>query len=161
RITARRVVTVAWRFAPLSQDTLGLRRPVGQPESPLGRIPGRLAGAHPPVLLSRTVGAPPRREAACQTSSLPCWPLRWTLKRRRVASAAASSGATTAFRVGLVHPRRPKYLTANDNGDRAIALPTIFEVCVPRDDVLRGTTADADFAADLAQVLRGTAPREY
>ena len=42
-----------------------------------------------------------------------------------------------------------------------MALPTIFEVCVPRDDVLRGTTADADFAADLAQVLRGTAPREY
>ncbi|HLT18719.1 MAG TPA: hypothetical protein VKZ96_04600, partial [Thermomicrobiales bacterium] len=42
-----------------------------------------------------------------------------------------------------------------------MALPTIFESCTPRDDVLRGTSADADFAADLAQILRGTAPDEY
>ncbi len=39
-------------------------------------------------------------------------------------------------------------------------LPTIFEVCEPRDDVLKGTVQEADFAADLAQVLRGDAPEE-
>ena len=40
-------------------------------------------------------------------------------------------------------------------------LPTLFEVCAPRDDVLRGNLAEADFAADLTQVLRGEAPHEY
>jgi Protein of unknown function (DUF499) len=40
-------------------------------------------------------------------------------------------------------------------------LPTLFEVCEPRDDVLRGSIRDSDFAADLAQVLRGQAPPEY
>jgi len=33
-------------------------------------------------------------------------------------------------------------------------LPSIFSVCKPKDDVLQGTMADAEFAADLAQVLR-------
>lgn len=39
-------------------------------------------------------------------------------------------------------------------------LPTIFETCEPREDVLRGVIQEADFAADLAQVLRGEAPDE-
>ncbi len=39
-------------------------------------------------------------------------------------------------------------------------LPTIFEICEPRDDVVRGAIQEADFAADLAQVLRGEAPNE-
>ena len=40
-------------------------------------------------------------------------------------------------------------------------LPPIFQTCVPRADVESGTTRDEQFAADLAQVIRGTAPREY
>ena len=40
-------------------------------------------------------------------------------------------------------------------------LPSIFSVCKPKDDVLQGTMADAEFAADLAQVLRGNAPAQY
>lgn len=38
---------------------------------------------------------------------------------------------------------------------------TIFHLCSPRDDVLRGGLQESDFAADLAQVLRGQAPPEY
>ncbi|HOE12788.1 MAG TPA: DUF499 domain-containing protein [bacterium] len=40
-------------------------------------------------------------------------------------------------------------------------LKTIFETCKPRPDVEAGTTRDEQFAADLAQVIRGTAPLEY
>lgn len=41
-------------------------------------------------------------------------------------------------------------------------VPPIFELCEPREDVRRGTSSDADFAADLARVLRGhDAPEEY
>jgi predicted AAA+ superfamily ATPase len=36
-------------------------------------------------------------------------------------------------------------------------LPKVFETCEPREDVLKGAVADADFAADLAKVIRGTA----
>jgi uncharacterized protein DUF499 len=38
---------------------------------------------------------------------------------------------------------------------------TVYDVCVPRPDVLRGAITESDFAADLAQVIRGTAPDEY
>lgn len=38
---------------------------------------------------------------------------------------------------------------------------TVFDVCQPRPDVLKGTIQESDFAADLAQVLRGDAPEEY
>ena len=40
-------------------------------------------------------------------------------------------------------------------------LPTIFDTCRPRADVEAGTTKDEQFAADLAQVVNGTAPQEY
>ena len=40
-------------------------------------------------------------------------------------------------------------------------MPTIFETCKPRADVQAGTTKDEQFAADLAQVVNGTAPKEY
>src|ERR1019366_6039844 len=40
-------------------------------------------------------------------------------------------------------------------------LPTVFETCEPREDVLSGTIAEADFAADLAKVIRGTASDDY
>jgi len=40
-------------------------------------------------------------------------------------------------------------------------LPSVFDICVPRDDVLRGTIAEADFAADLAKVIRGIASDDY
>ena len=39
--------------------------------------------------------------------------------------------------------------------------PTIFDICQPREDVLAGRVADADFAADLASVIAGTASAEY
>jgi hypothetical protein len=29
-------------------------------------------------------------------------------------------------------------------------LPTVFDLCTPRDDVLDGTITDSDFAANLA-----------
>jgi hypothetical protein len=40
-------------------------------------------------------------------------------------------------------------------------LPTVFETCEPREDVLTGSIAEADFAADLAKVIRGTASDDY
>src|SRR6202022_4109370 len=49
--------------------------------------------------------------------------------------------------------RNKEYLDMN--------LPTVFETCEPREDVLSGTIADADFAADLAKVIRGTASDDY
>lgn len=42
-----------------------------------------------------------------------------------------------------------------------MSLPTIFEICVPRQDVVDGTVTEAEFAADLAAVLRGEASEEY
>ena len=42
-----------------------------------------------------------------------------------------------------------------------MALPTIFDLCQPRQDVLEGRIRDEDFAADLSQVLNGTAPPMY
>lgn len=42
-----------------------------------------------------------------------------------------------------------------------MAPPLLYDICEPRRDVLDGTTTEAEFAADLAAVLRGTAPREY
>jgi hypothetical protein len=42
-----------------------------------------------------------------------------------------------------------------------MTLPTVFETCEPREDVLSGTVAEADFAADLAKVIRGTASDDY
>ena len=43
---------------------------------------------------------------------------------------------------------------------RPASLPSIFDLCKPRADVLKGVT-DADFAADLAKVIRGDASEEY
>ncbi len=40
-------------------------------------------------------------------------------------------------------------------------LPTIFDLCTPRDDVLHGSISESDFAADLAQVLRSEGSQEY
>jgi len=40
-------------------------------------------------------------------------------------------------------------------------LKSIFETCKPRADVQAGTTKDEQFAADLAQVVNETAPKEY
>jgi hypothetical protein len=42
-----------------------------------------------------------------------------------------------------------------------MSIPTIFDLCEPRDDVVAGAITESDFAADLAQVLNGTAPSEY
>jgi predicted AAA+ superfamily ATPase len=40
-------------------------------------------------------------------------------------------------------------------------LSTVFETCEPKEDVLDSTIADADFVADLAKVIRGTASDDY
>lgn len=37
----------------------------------------------------------------------------------------------------------------------------IFATCTPRSDVLSGSIAEADFAADLAKVIRGVAHVDY
>ncbi len=37
----------------------------------------------------------------------------------------------------------------------------LFTICKPRADVMQGSLKESDFAADLAQVLRGEAPDEY
>ncbi len=42
-----------------------------------------------------------------------------------------------------------------------MSLPTLFDLCTPRDDVLAGNIQESDFAADLAQVLRGEGPDDY
>jgi hypothetical protein len=42
-----------------------------------------------------------------------------------------------------------------------MTMQTVFELCEPRDDVRTGGHSEADFAADLAQVIRRTAPDEY
>ena len=43
----------------------------------------------------------------------------------------------------------------------AMTVPTIFDTCRPREDVLRGAVTEADFAADLAQVITGGGSPEY
>jgi predicted AAA+ superfamily ATPase len=40
-------------------------------------------------------------------------------------------------------------------------MKNLFDLCTPREDVLKGTARESDFAADLAQVLNGDAPVEY
>lgn len=40
-------------------------------------------------------------------------------------------------------------------------MKTIFEICKPRYDVEKGSLREQDLAADLAQVISGTAPEEY
>ena len=42
-----------------------------------------------------------------------------------------------------------------------MSVRTIFATCRPRADVLHGMVAEADFAADLAQVVTGTGNAEY
>ncbi|BAZ91525.1 ATP-binding protein [Raphidiopsis curvata] len=40
-------------------------------------------------------------------------------------------------------------------------MKTLFEICTPRPEILQGNIRESDFAADLAQVINGTAPPEY
>ena len=42
-----------------------------------------------------------------------------------------------------------------------MTVPTIFETCQPRTDVLKGAITESDFAADLAQVINNTGTDEY
>src|ERR1700674_3632322 len=42
-----------------------------------------------------------------------------------------------------------------------MSLPTIFNTCRPRADVLAGTIRDDEFMADLSRVVNGTAPADY
>ncbi len=43
----------------------------------------------------------------------------------------------------------------------SMTVPTIFDTCRPRTDVLKGRISEADFAADLAQVILGKGNEEY
>ena len=47
------------------------------------------------------------------------------------------------------------------NPCNSLKFPTVFDLCEPRPEVLRGRVAEADFAADLAAVLREDAPADY
>ena len=40
-------------------------------------------------------------------------------------------------------------------------VPTVFDTCQPRQDILQGDFAASDFAADLAEVISGKANEEY
>lgn len=42
-----------------------------------------------------------------------------------------------------------------------MTLPSIFDLCKPRDDVAKGTISESDYAANLANVLTGRASRDY
>ena len=42
-----------------------------------------------------------------------------------------------------------------------MSIRTIFDTCRPRANVLHGTVAEADFAADLAQVVTGAGSAAY
>lgn len=42
-----------------------------------------------------------------------------------------------------------------------MSLPTIFDTCKPRADVLQGSIRDDEFAADLSRVINGSAPEDY
>ena len=42
-----------------------------------------------------------------------------------------------------------------------MTIPSVFELCRPREDVEKGTIADSDYAANLANVLTGRASRDY
>ena len=55
---------------------------------------------------------------------------------------------TTANSVGPVKPGKRVEM-------KLMTVPTIFETCRPREDVLKGAITEADFAADLAQVIVG------
>ena len=44
---------------------------------------------------------------------------------------------------------------------KPLKIHTVFDLCTPRREVLRGRVAEADFAADLAAVLREDAPADY
>ena len=49
----------------------------------------------------------------------------------------------------------------SEDGERAMTVPTIFDACRPRPDVLAGEVREADFAADLAQVIAGSGSADY
>lgn len=44
---------------------------------------------------------------------------------------------------------------------QTVMTDNLFTICDPRPDVLQGALRESDFAADLAQVLKGDAPDEY
>lgn len=42
-----------------------------------------------------------------------------------------------------------------------MTLPSVFDLCTPRDDVVKGAIAESDYAANLANVLSGRASADY
>jgi len=56
------------------------------------------------------------------------------------------------------HPRRRPGPTTEASD---MTVPTIFETCRPRQDILAGAITESDFAADLASVASGRAGADY
>ncbi len=54
-----------------------------------------------------------------------------------------------------------KWAVRPHRAETSVSIRTIFDTCRPRGDVMRGTVAEADFAADLAQVVTGGGNPEY
>ena len=84
-------------------------------------------------------------------------------RARRRAAGARRGGAGLAAADSGRAPRRAGAGRAvrADTRRRPMSIRTIFETCHPRADVLQGTVAEADFAADLAQVVTGKGSAEY
>ena len=58
--------------------------------------------------------------------------------------------------------RPPRHCAATPpTAANPLKIPTVFDLCTPRREVLGGRVAEADLAADLAAVLRGDAPADY
>ena len=74
---------------------------------------------------------------------------------RRQASFWTGPRRTTTPHIPPAKPQSSRYPSAE------VAAPTIFETCRPREDILRGAVADADFAADLASVVSGGGSPAY
>src|SRR5690554_5784728 len=48
-----------------------------------------------------------------------------------------------------------------DLGGRAVGLPSVFDLCEPRADILGGGIADCEYAANLSNVLTKRASKDY
>jgi hypothetical protein len=53
------------------------------------------------------------------------------------------------------------FCDAQPRFEAGMTFPSIFDLCKPRDDVVQGTIADSDYAANLANVLNRSASSDY
>ena len=67
---------------------------------------------------------------------------------------------------GAIGPASGSWLQLRSRRDKPheasnMTIPNIFETCQPRADIIKGSVTEADFAADLAQVISGQGSGEY